>query len=479
MVVEILKQGVMTLKENKNNKPKNEEEAKKQLTVNKQKQYGMRSLIAFVLAFVLLIGSSMAYFSDYATTQVTGTAGTLKIHLDDSGVNLLNAKGQNILNPGDMRDVIFTVTNQGNKSADIKTVITLISSVEMSNNHTALKNLPVYDFVHEGLYEGEVYFSEYELYYKDNLIHTDGYGYYPKENTQGLGQRAYDTLGRKKIVYVLEDDVLSGSSTYEEREIEYSSDGVAISDAKTYELALLFDPHTLNEFQGSTVTILIEVWAKQHRNTESVDWVKMQEYAYSSLPDSMFNIDYNRFHELEITSIADMDKFNSTKDIVIPEGVQLVPDQFFFFNSTMETVTLPSTLKRTGITAFAWCANLKSAYFEDGLITLGDATFSNCAKMTSVRLPDTLQVIGSSAFYRCSGLTSIEIPEGVTTILNSAFADSGLIEVSIPESVTVIEAGAFKNCSNLESVILPSHMTEIPDDIFTNCPNLKSITIRG
>lgn len=439
----------------------------------------LRCFVSLILSMIMLFSGTIAYFSDIASTETVGTAGTLQISIDDSGINLLNPEGKDILNPGDIREVKLKVVNEGSKSADIKVVATLMSSVEMSNNHTALKYLPVYEFVDESLYDGTVYFSEYELYNKDHLIYTEGYGYYPKKNTTGLGKRAYETMGRKRIVYVLDDEILSGNSALDEREIEYNTENVELSNVKEYNLALLFDPHSANRFQNSNVTIVFEVWAKQHRNTEDFDWVKMEELTYTSLKDSLFTIDYNRFHELEITGVTNQSEFEATKDIVIPEGVQLVPDQFFFFNSTMETVTLPSTLKRTGMTAFAWCANLKSAYFEDGLTTLGDSTFSNCAKLTSVRLPDTLQVIGSSAFYRCSGLTSIEIPEGVTTILNSAFADSGLIEVSIPESVTVIEAGAFKNCPNLESVILPSHMTEIPDDIFTNCPNLKSITIRG
>lgn len=437
----------------------------------------LKTITCFALAFVLLISSTVAYFADNVEIRTTGTAGEVSIAIN-SNTNLLNAEGMDILNPGDMRDVQLSIQNEGNKSSDIKVVATLISSVEMSNNHRALKYLPVENFPDENLYDGNVYFSEYDLHYKDNLIYTEGYGYYPKKNTWGLGKRTFDTLNKNRIVYVLDEVTLSGNSALDEREIEYDAESMELSDVLEYDLALLFDPHSKNKFQSSNVTIKIEVWAKQHRNTEVFDWIKMEELVYTSLKDSLFTVNYNGLHELAITGITNQDVFDSTKDIIIPEGVQLVPDQFFFFNSTMETVKLPSTLKRTGMTAFAWCTSLESVYFEDGLTSLGDATFSNCINMTSIRLPDTLQVIGSSAFYRCSGLTSIEIPEGVTTIQNSAFADSGLVEVSIPESVTLIEDGAFKNCANLESVVLPSHMTEIPDGIFENCPKLQNVTIR-
>ena len=450
----------------------------KQARIKKWANPKLRCALSFVLAVVLLISGTTAYFTDRAQTITTGTAGTVQIDFDSSGVNLLNADGMDILNPGDARDVEFVVKNVGNKSTDIKVVATLTSSVEMSNNHRALKYLPVYEIPDENLFDGNVYFSEYELYNKDHLIYTEGYGYYPKKNTWPLDKRTFDTFNPNRIVYVLDEVTLSGNSTLDEREIEYDSENVELSDVLEYNLALLFDPHSSNRFQNSNVTIKIEVWAKQHRNTEGFDWIKMEELVYTSLKDSLFTVNYNGLHELEITGVVNQSEFESTADIVIPEGVQLVPDQFFFFNSTMETVTLPSTLKRTGMTAFAWCTSLQSAYFEDGLTTLGDATFSSCTNLTDVRLPNTLKTIGDSAFYRCSSLTSIELPDGLTKIQNSAFADSGLTAVSIPESVTVIESGAFKNCLNLESVILPSHMTEIPDDIFENCPNLQNIIIR-
>ena len=90
----------------------------------KKKRHGLESLIAFSLALVLLIGSSFAYFTDYAAMSTQGTAGTVSISLD-SDINLLDENGMDILNPGDIRSGSVTVTNMGNKSADIRTTIAL------------------------------------------------------------------------------------------------------------------------------------------------------------------------------------------------------------------------------------------------------------------------------------------------------------------------------------------------------------------
>ena len=56
-----------------------------------------------IAALAVVAGASFAYFTDRADTTASGTAGTVGIDLA-SDINLLDADGQNILNPGDMRD---------------------------------------------------------------------------------------------------------------------------------------------------------------------------------------------------------------------------------------------------------------------------------------------------------------------------------------------------------------------------------------
>ncbi|MEE0929997.1 MAG: SipW-dependent-type signal peptide-containing protein, partial [Acutalibacteraceae bacterium] len=54
--------------------------------------------IAIAASFALLLTCSLAYFTDRATTDATGTAGTVNIDLVNH-INLLNADGQDIINP--------------------------------------------------------------------------------------------------------------------------------------------------------------------------------------------------------------------------------------------------------------------------------------------------------------------------------------------------------------------------------------------
>ena len=53
--------------------------------------------------------------------------------------------------------------------------------------------------------------------------------------------------------------------------------------------------------------------------------------------------------------------------------------------------------------------------------TAVNGIFANQTTLTSVTLPSTITVIGNYAFYQCSGLTSITIPSSVTSIGGNAF----------------------------------------------------------
>lgn len=589
----------------------------------------VKTITCFALAFALLISSTIAYFADNVTIQTQGTAGSVDI-VFDSNVNLLNADGKDILNPGDIRDVNFSVQNNGNKSADVKTVITLLSSVPMHNNYydgtgvSSVFSLGTGN-PNENLYGKYVYNSEYELYDKSDLVFVEGYGHYPIDGTTVLRYRTIDST-KKKIVYRFDNTVLSGNNDLGECESEWASiissqyhvfseigtkneniefyyddfseynnslgvicvaypyladkidktlvipdslyadsdnyeqmvrtanyicindilgcvdsisvskniegflywsndgymlyckeevedlfgisvscyndydvfintknlisdseysqlsderksDYVKCSDSKTFDLALLFDPNSANDFQNSNVTIKIEVWAKQHRNAEDFDWIKIDEELYSSIKDSLFTVDYNGLHEASLTGVKDTDTFLATKNVVIPEGVEVIPSHFFQSCDWIETVSLPSTLKRIEAGAFEDCTNLQSINIPDGIEEIPYNCFRNCSSLTGIVFPNTLKTIGSQAFSNCTSITSINIPDSVTCI-DASFINTGLTTVSVPDSVTNLGYMAFANCANLESAVLPAGITRI-NNLFENCTNFTSVTIRG
>ena len=209
-----------------------------------------KSIVAIILAAIMILGMSFAYFTDYATTSTSGTAGTVAVSLD-SDMNLLDADGHDILNPGDMRDAGFTVTNMGNKSIDVRTTIVLTTQ---SNSGQSL--------TFSGAADTQ---SEYDLYLRSDVEEIPGEGWKPKADAVPLQVKAIDadTITYQPAIYSLNGN----SDRYTEVE---TIDGInAFSQTNDY--VLIFKGESGNEWQNSIVSIDVLVEAKQHENT-SAGW---------------------------------------------------------------------------------------------------------------------------------------------------------------------------------------------------------------
>ena len=91
-------------------------------------------------------------------------------------------------------------------------------------------------------------------------------------------------------------------------------------------------------------------------------------------------------------------------------------------------IVLPTTLKRIGNSAFAYCTNLKKVVFGDKLIAL-DAHVFNDTALEAVILPQGLKKIGEKEFWNCNKLHSVYIPESVTEFGTLVFAWNRTTEV--------------------------------------------------
>ena len=146
------------------------------------------------------------------------------------------------------------------------------------------------------------------------------------------------------------------------------------------------------------------------------------------------------------------------KKIVIGEGVTEIGQNAFMYTSALTEISLPSTLR-----------------------TIGNSAFVDTA-LTSITLPEGLETIGGYAFEYADELTSLTIPGTVTSIgnyaLSGAFSPLASAEnvLTVCEGVTSIPA-QFANGSNLKKVILPASVTEIDSGAFSYCYSLLEITV--
>ncbi|MCQ2469725.1 MAG: leucine-rich repeat domain-containing protein [Ruminococcus sp.] len=190
------------------------------------------------------------------------------------------------------------------------------------------------------------------------------------------------------------------------------------------------------------------------------------------------------------------------KKIVIEEGIQSVAIRGFEDFENLETVELPSSVKKICRSAFSNCPNLKYINFPEGLTEIDGFAFYGVENLQKIELPSTLTALGEASFYCCrpvkeiiipssvkvipsncfAGVNELEnlvIPEGVEEIGFQAFFCVGCTEIEIPDSVTIIDDNGFIDCPNLEVVHFSSSskLTSIGSAAFSGCEKLKSFCI--
>ncbi len=182
--------------------------------------------------------------------------------------------------------------------------------------------------------------------------------------------------------------------------------------------------------------------------------------------------------------------------------------------TSINSISLPSSVQSISEKAFMDCINLNSIHFASNSIqTIGDRAFSNDSLLTTITFPASLQTIAGSALNGCANLEEINvepgseyfsslagvlismqdetlvkypmarneedyvIPEGVLTIGEGSFSNSKLLKtIEFSNSIKTIGKEAFLNCNGLTDIILGDKTETINDYAFKNCKNLKTIS---
>lgn len=194
-------------------------------------------------------------------------------------------------------------------------------------------------------------------------------------------------------------------------------------------------------------------------------------------------------------------------NIVIPEGVSVIPSHFLNGGFELKSITLPTTIKRIEDSAFYNCNKLEKVNFPEGLEFIGHSAFSLCKSLTKIDLPDSIDEIDICAFRECTGLKSVQLPKIIKTIGCDAFAktltldmlqkragcyylgssdnpyymlykvDENLENYEIHEETRIINAGTFSWNDKMKKILLPRKLVSIGRDAFWHCKNLARIKI--
>lgn len=156
--------------------------------------------------------------------------------------------------------------------------------------------------------------------------------------------------------------------------------------------------------------------------------------------------------------------------ITLPTTVKTIGDSAFYGCNQLININLPKGLEKLGKYAFSG-ASLKSVTMPDHLAEIPDCAFSGC-NFTEITIPDGVMSIGECAFSG-SLLREIHLPQSLKSIGNYAFRACDLLEISIPNLVDSIGQYAFMNCSKLERVVMSERIKQIQYGLFYGCENLK------
>lgn len=165
------------------------------------------------------------------------------------------------------------------------------------------------------------------------------------------------------------------------------------------------------------------------------------------------------------------------------EEITAIPNNLFKSRTTLQSVSVPSSVTTVGEYAFNGCTNLVSCDIPS-ITTINQYAFYNCSSIADEGVASILKEgvtsIGNYAFYGCNGILTLVLPNSLTSLGDYAFNKcQKLKELSIGSGLTVIDKYTFSGCVSLTNVVIPDNITDINESAFDGCTSMGSLTLGG
>lgn len=145
------------------------------------------------------------------------------------------------------------------------------------------------------------------------------------------------------------------------------------------------------------------------------------------------------------------------------------------YTSTDGRIVLPLTQKMEDgnrIVNNAYQDGVGTITFKAEVKTIPQGLFRGSLTLESISIPSSVKAIDDSAFERCRHLKKVNLSDGLLSIGKRAFAYTDLGNVVIPSSVLVVSSEAFSHCECLTTVKFskPFSAMVIGTNCFLNSP---------
>ena len=97
-----------------------------------------------------------------------------------------------------------------------------------------------------------------------------------------------------------------------------------------------------------------------------------------------------------------------------------------FMGSAIESVKLPSTLKRIEAETFTDCYNLKNIEISNGVEYLGKECFASSG-IEEITLPSTVREVGEHGFGDCERLRVVQAEDSLAAVIRNNVDDSVVV----------------------------------------------------
>lgn len=152
----------------------------------------------------------------------------------------------------------------------------------------------------------------------------------------------------------------------------------------------------------------------------------------------------------------------SLTEITLPETLHTIDIWAFAFCHSLEHLDVPSSVRVLGDGAFLHSA-IKEIVIPEGVTVIPEHAFANMPNLQQITLPSTVTEIKIAAFEGCESLEQITLNEGLVKIGRKAFSGTAIQSITIPSTVTDMYDIGFSQCRNLKIVMFRGNAPAIEE----------------